>query len=90
MPIQTLSQRRAKHAWSVVEKQRASSGFDDFTDQANKLPMRILTSGLGQSLAFLLAKKKTPELLAALTSWMQEYQRGTPSELLDRITQGDF
>ena len=89
MSMQTLSQRRAKHAWAVVEAQRVRSGFDELSDQAKKLPMRILTSGLGQSLAFLRAKKKAPELLAALTSWMQDYQKGTPTELLDRITQGD-
>jgi CRISPR-associated protein Cmr5 len=89
MSMQTLSQRRAKHAWGVVEKNRLSPDFEEFADQAKKLPMRILTSGLGQSLAFLRAKRKAPELLISLTSWMQEYQKGTPTELLDRITQGD-
>ena len=89
MSMQTLSQRRAKHAWGVVEKQRGFPDFEEFADQAKKLPMHILTSGLGQSLAFLRSKRKAPELLAALTSWMQDYQKGTPSELLDRITQGD-
>jgi CRISPR-associated protein Cmr5 len=89
MSTQTLSQRRAKHAWSVVERLRVAPDFDEFCDQAKKLPMRALTSGLGQSLAFLRSKGKAPELLAALTSWMQEYEKGTPAELLDRITQGD-
>jgi CRISPR-associated protein Cmr5 len=89
MSMQTLSQRRAKHAWGVVEKQLPSPDFGEFREQAKKLPMRILNSGLGQSLAFLHAKKKSPELRAALTSWMQEYQQGSPTDLLDRITQGD-
>ena len=73
MSMQTFSQRRAKHAWGVVEAQCVRSGFDEFGDQAKKLPMRILTSGLGQSLAFLRAKGKP----------------GKPRDLLERITQGD-
>jgi CRISPR-associated protein Cmr5 len=88
MALQTLSQRRAKHAWKIVEEQ-SRPGFDEFADQAKKLPMRILTSGLGQSLAFLRAKKKAPELLRALTCWMQDYQKGTPDDLLERVIQGD-
>jgi CRISPR-associated protein Cmr5 len=89
MSMQTFSQRRAKHAWGVVEAQCVRSGFDEFGDQAKKLPMRILTSGLGQSLAFLRAKGKAPELVTALTEWMQDYQPGKPRDLLERITQGD-
>jgi CRISPR-associated protein Cmr5 len=84
-----LSQDRARHAWSVVQEHCSRPTFEEFADQAKKLPIRILTSGLGQSLAFLRAKKKAPELLAALTSWMQHYQRGTPEDLLDRIVHGD-
>jgi CRISPR-associated protein Cmr5 len=87
MSVQTLSQRRAKHAWAVVERQRAAAGFEEFADQAKKMPVRILTSGLGQTLAF--AKKKAPELVGALSSWMQEYQEATTVDLLDRVIQGD-
>jgi len=91
MALQTLSQRRANDAWKVVEEQRSRPPleFEKFANQAKKLPMRILTSGLGQSLAFLRAKEKTPELLDALTSWMQDYQKGTPEDLLERVIKGD-
>lgn len=88
MSMQTLAQRRAKHAWEVVEARRLRPDFDDFADQAKKLPMRILTSGLGQSLAFVRAKGKVPELLDALTKWINLYDHGN-GELLERIVQGN-
>ena len=88
MALQTLSQRRAHHAWKVVDAHLSRSGIEDFAREAKKLPMRILTSGLGQSLAF--AKKKSPELVDALTSWMQEYQRDDRIvDLLERVVKGD-
>ena len=89
MSMQTLAQRRAKHAWEVVEAQRQMpDSFDDFADQAKKLPVRIMTSGLGQSLAFVRAKKKAPALLDALTKWLAIEQPGT-GELLERVIQGN-
>jgi CRISPR-associated protein Cmr5 len=88
MSIQTLAQQRAKHAWEVVEAQRQKPDFDDFADQAKKLPVRIMTSGLGQSLAFVRAKRKAPELLQALTGWIARYQPGA-GELLERVIQGN-
>jgi CRISPR-associated protein Cmr5 len=89
MSIQTLAQQRAKHAWGVVEAQRQERDFDDFADEAKKLPVRIMTSGLGQSLAFLKAKRKAPRLLEALTERMQCYHPGSPRDLLERIVQGN-
>jgi CRISPR/Cas system CMR-associated protein Cmr5 small subunit len=89
MSMQTLAQQRAKHAWGVVETQwKARQGFGDFADQAKKLPVRIMTSGLGQSLAFVRAKDKAPDLLKALKDWMAIYQPGT-GELLERVIQGN-
>jgi CRISPR-associated protein Cmr5 len=90
MSMQTLAQQRAKHAWAVVEAQRQKSDFNEFADQAKKLPVRIITSGLGQSLAFLAAKKKAPELLSALTDRMQCYHPGSPRDgLLERVVKGN-
>jgi CRISPR-associated protein Cmr5 len=92
MAAPTLSQRRARHAWEVVEAQRArpKEDFEEFADQAKKLPTRIMTSGLGQSLAFLRGKKKAAELREALSDWMQAYQKDSKIEdLLDRVVQGD-
>lgn len=41
-----------------------------FGGAAKKLPVRIMASGLGQSLAFLKAKDQTPDLLEALGDWV--------------------
>lgn len=72
----TLDQRRALHAWEAVEraKRRISPHKDQepkkFGGQAKRLPVRILTAGLGQALAFLEAKKYGPGLLAELSDWV--------------------
>lgn len=58
----TLDQRRASHAWDVVQKvkQLPKSQGKEYGGQAKKLPMRIMAAGLGQALAFLLAKAGDP------------------------------
>ncbi len=57
---QTLDQQRAKRAWSDI--QSVVSRADDFRKKygslARKVPMLVLTNGLGQTLAFLRAKGK--------------------------------
>lgn len=57
---QTLQQKRAKHAWDVVNNQnRGGQKFKkEFTSNVRKLPSMIINDGLGQSLAFLLAQAK--------------------------------
>lgn len=71
---QALDQRRGQHAWQVVQEVRRRYGQNgpatQFGRAAKKLPIRIVASGLGQALAFLLAKKKTPLLLAVLSDWV--------------------
>jgi CRISPR-associated protein Cmr5 len=87
----TLDQQRAEDAWKVVEKvQRDLDKNDqkDFGTQAKKLPTRIMAAGLGQALAFLLAKtqgegRKKPgmsELLLALSNWLSARRPLTPGE----------
>ncbi len=82
----TPDQQRATHAWEVVKKMlivyphtqpptpNAKRVPDPHAKQfggaARKLPVRIMASGLGQALAFLTAKGKTPELLLALSDWV--------------------
>jgi CRISPR-associated protein Cmr5 len=94
----TLDQRRAKHAWEVV--QRAKQKLDDHKDQdpkkfggqAKKLPTRIMAAGLGQALAFLKAKDYAPGLLAELNDWMKQRippTQGESADLLERIIHGD-
>ncbi len=55
----TLDQRRARHAWDAVARvrnnSRQSSG-KSYAREAKRLPVRVLTAGLGHALAFLNAK----------------------------------
>lgn len=72
---QTLGQQRAAHAWLAVQSAHQSGpSFSEFADHAKKLPMRIRASGLGQSFAFLAAKKKAPDLRSAIASWCKQLQ----------------
>lgn len=80
-PKQTLDQRRAKQAWEAVEQlvrkypadSQDADKADDYAREAKKLPVRIVTAGLGQALSFIDAKrKKKPgltDLHADLTGW---------------------
>jgi CRISPR-associated protein Cmr5 len=97
-PQKTLDQRRAAHAWDVVQRakkqQAVHQGQDPkkFGGQAKKLPTRIMAAGLGQALAFLKAKGYAPGLLHELAEWMKERVRlrqGEPTELLERVVKGD-
>lgn len=95
---QTLDQRRASHAWSVVQRAKAKQGPHQnqdpkkFGGQAKKLPTRIIAAGLGQALAFLKAKSYAPGLLAELQDWVTKripLAQGEPEDLLERIVKGD-
>ncbi len=95
---QTLEQRRASHAWEAVQraknKQKPHEEQDPkkFDGQARKLPVRIMTSGLGQALAFLEAKKYAPGLLAELKDWINMRippRQNQSMDLSERITKED-
>jgi CRISPR type III-B/RAMP module-associated protein Cmr5 len=97
--MQNLDQLRAKHAWGRVEKIRIvpddikndekkvikwKEDFNDYESHAQKLPARIITSGLGQALAFILAKGKKDKktgvpldiaLLHDLAKWLTSENR---------------
>ncbi len=72
----TLDQRRARHAWDAVERMAPRPGKDQkaYRREAKRLPVRILTAGLGHALAFLNAKRKprdaNDELLLDLADWV--------------------
>ncbi len=94
----TLDQQRARHAWEAVQRAKTCQGDHagqvpkKFGGQAKKLPIRIMGSGLGQSLAFLAAKGDAPGLIAELSDWINKRIKpapGSPPRLLDRIVQGD-
>lgn len=73
MTKQTWEQMRAADAWHVItniRKELSREQQELFDTNAKKLPVRILTSGLGPSLAFLRAKYKVPKLEEALNNWV--------------------
>lgn len=68
----SLDQRRARHAWQVVERAAKLKEPNDFAREAKRLPVRIKTAGLGQVLAFLAAKGGEARrlLLVQLGDWL--------------------
>lgn len=95
---QTLEQRRAGHAWDVIQRAKQKQGHHQgqdpkkFGGQAKRLPTRIIAAGLGQALAFLKAKRYAPGLLAELTDWIEARippLQDEPRDLLERIVKGD-
>ncbi|MGA7496519.1 MAG: type III-B CRISPR module-associated protein Cmr5 [Isosphaeraceae bacterium] len=94
MPGQTLDQRRAAHAWKVIQDVKVAepSARKEFKIQTKKLPVRIVTSGLGQSLAFLEAKGYARHLREALDDWVKlpggNRTARADDRLLMRIVQG--
>ncbi len=74
---QTLDQQRAKRAWDDI--QSVANRLDDFRKKygslARKVPMLVLTNGLGQTLAFLRSKGKDDQsdehnvLFRHLSAW---------------------
>ena len=104
----TLDQRRAKHAWQAIISQATGKdkdgrrqygeGAKEYAREAKKLPVRIMASGLGQALAFILAKAKDkkPNLTKLhndLTDWVirqrQIEEAKRPGSLLESILEGD-
>ncbi|MGI5939684.1 MAG: type III-B CRISPR module-associated protein Cmr5 [Thermoleophilia bacterium] len=72
---QSLDQRRAKHAWDVMQ---AAKTCEDW-GQVKKLPVRILSCGLVQSLAVLNAKGKSEALLSAIGDWILNKRKNPAS-----------
>lgn len=108
--MQTLDQRRADHAWKALreflkwtdspsgnrdEEKEKEAARKKYGVHARKLPMRVMASGLGQSLAFLHAKRHRPALLYALSDWHLYKRQGSadaarePNELLLAVVSGD-
>jgi CRISPR-associated protein Cmr5 len=101
----TLDQRRAKHAWErIVGQAKVNNGqrqYDDkakeYAREAKKLPTRIMAAGLGQALAFILAKAKDKkpnlkQLHNDLTDWVimqRAMSAKKPDSLMESIIEGD-
>ncbi len=93
-PGPTLDQRRARHAWDAVARigndPRARSSASGYRREAKRLPVRILTAGLGHALAFLCAKAGSGKeesantaLLRDVADWVLD-KRGNPDSAADR------
>lgn len=72
---QSLDQQRALHAWNLVQQAMAEQHPEKFVGQAKKLPIRIMTAGLGQALAFLEAKHYAPCLISGIFDWIVNGRR---------------
>lgn len=103
--LATLDQRRAQHAWSSIVRwsepqpdgtRRYTKQAKEYAGEAKKLPVRIVASGLGQALAFVLAKAAKQEHLARLhedlSDWVLRKRLALPDDpprLMDSVLQGD-
>jgi len=101
----TLDQRRASHAWErVIGQANLKDGqrqYDEkakeYAREAKKLPTRIMAAGLGQALAFILAKAKDKKpnlkrLHDDLTDWVikqRPMSAKNPDSLMESIIAGD-
>lgn len=89
-PGPTLDQRRARHAWDAVARVRDDPKASSYRREAKRLPVRILTAGLGHALAFLCAKAGSGReenantwLLRDVADWVFD-KRGNPDSAADR------
>ena len=103
----TLDQRRAHHAWGAIRsfgkndmkdtKFTYGEDAEEYAREAKKLPTRIMASGLGQALAFILAKaqakkKNLTRLHDHLTDWVickRPMTAKNSKSLLVSIIEGD-
>ena len=72
----TLAQRRAHHAWLAVGRVRDKTEASEYAREAKRLPVQIMTSGLGHAVAFMHAKDKSgaarQRLACDLAQWLLE------------------
>jgi CRISPR-associated protein Cmr5 len=97
----TLEQERAQQAWACVQEvtNKPQEFKKKYGSLARKVPMLVLTNGLGQTLAFLKAKGKNDPadehtvLFRHLSSWvLSQVASSTPAsngDLLQWVLQND-
>jgi len=99
---QTLEQRRARHAWEAVQTVKRSKPPEqakEYRREAKRLPIRIMTAGLGHALAFAIAKDNMGKVVADdVADWVLTYLKpgatgqkveGSARRLMGRIVEGD-
>ncbi|MCY4151807.1 MAG: type III-B CRISPR module-associated protein Cmr5 [Aestuariivita sp.] len=101
---QTLEQRRAHHAWESTQRAKTSSSAGDYSREAKRLPIRIMTAGLGHAIAFSRRKSDAGKsVVDDVACWVLELnqaytiqsddkksvQEDSAGKLLRRITESD-
>lgn len=86
---QTKEQERAEKAWNCVVSIKDKTYADEYGSVVKKVPMLILTNGLGQTLAFLKAKGKNKDdeheaVFSHLSEWVTK-EMGWSKDLLTEI-----
>jgi len=101
MSIQSLAQRRARHALELIQKHEKAGrdSYKNYVSYAESIPATIVMNGLGQACATLLAKAKgdltQPHglLYSDLQSWLCGPESPTrfkgKSDLMDAIVHSD-
>ncbi|MGE5573039.1 MAG: type III-B CRISPR module-associated protein Cmr5 [Bacteroidota bacterium] len=98
--MSTLEQQRAHYAWEKINHVTtdASSKAAEVTMHLRSLPAMVLANGLGQSLAFLLAKAQgnptSPHYMVydMIAEWLVSRRRicaGEKENLIHSLMQGD-
>ncbi len=90
--IENIEHKRARMAWSLVNDIPANE-IDGYASLVNSIPVMIITNGLGQTLAFLISKKKEIKyrlIYEHLNNWLSNNIIWTQSEdvtddLIDRV-----
>lgn len=90
---QTIEQKRASKAWQLVNEVKGENYKDKYNSWAKKLPILILSNGLGPAIAFLRSKNR--DELKALYDHLAEWLKNNVSwsdssnELVERIIKSD-
>ncbi len=98
--MKTLEQKRAQFAWEQINKVRNQKKYSPakVAMHLRRLPAMVLTNGLGQTLAFLLADSKNNKdgpsyvVYAMLAEWLitkRHLYEGKQEELLYHLAKGD-
>ena len=98
--VQTLEQERARFALEKINRWRINGqlqdGADSYTRLVQKFPAMVITNGLGQALAYLLAdnegkQKPSRKLYNDLGEWLvtRRIYQGPHDKLIDLLITGD-
>jgi CRISPR-associated protein Cmr5 len=94
MSGKTIEQERAKFALGFVNDKTKDKDREDYKTLIKRLPAMVLNNGIGQALAFLLAKAETDQnkpsykLFGALKEWLRTQNVYTGDDLMDALTKG--